>query len=161
MEWDEYKINAHWIVKRLQNRTHTYDDCMQLAYLGFLTAKRTYKTGKSSFKTYASLRINGYIKDYFRAQDFVPRLARKRGVVVRYQSIKDEHQKFDLTGLKIGEYLYGLTKLEKLVMTLYYEAGITMAEIGKVIGISESRISQIHQSVIIRLRKRFLKREAA
>jgi RNA polymerase sigma factor for flagellar operon FliA len=54
----------------------------------------------------------------------------------------------------------GLNREEKLVLVLYYSEGLTMAEIGLVLDLSESRVSQIHKDVIARLRRRF-KDEAA
>lgn len=49
----------------------------------------------------------------------------------------------------------GLNREEKLVLVLYYTEGLTMAEIGMVLDLSESRVSQIHKDVIARLRRRF------
>lgn len=49
----------------------------------------------------------------------------------------------------------GLNREERLVLILYYTEGLTMAEIGMVLDLSESRVSQIHKDVINRLRKRF------
>ncbi len=42
-----------------------------------------------------------------------------------------------------------------MVLVLYYTEGLTMAEIGLVLDLSESRVSQIHKDVIERLRRRF------
>lgn len=51
------------------------------------------------------------------------------------------------------EYLTkGLSKTEKLVVILYYYGGMEMKEIGKTIDISESRVSQMHSSIISRLK---------
>jgi len=49
----------------------------------------------------------------------------------------------------------GLSREERLVLILYYFEDLTMAEIGVVLDLSESRVSQIHKDVIIRLRQRF------
>jgi|3_EtaG_2_1085321.scaffolds.fasta_scaffold00221_13 RNA polymerase sigma factor for flagellar operon FliA len=46
------------------------------------------------------------------------------------------------------------TKLEKNIVYLYYYEELTMKEIAKQLKISESRISQIHQSVLKRLKTR-------
>lgn len=47
-----------------------------------------------------------------------------------------------------------LPEREKLVIALYYYEGLTLKEIGKVLGVSESRISQMHTKAILRLRGR-------
>lgn len=44
---------------------------------------------------------------------------------------------------------------ERLVIRLYYFEGMTMAEIGSVLSLSESRVSQIHKDILVRLRHRF------
>ena len=49
----------------------------------------------------------------------------------------------------------GLNREERLVLILYYYEGLTMAEIGLVLDLSESRVSQIHKDVLNRLRSRF------
>jgi RNA polymerase sigma factor for flagellar operon FliA len=43
---------------------------------------------------------------------------------------------------------------ERLVLTLYYYEGLTLAEIGGVLGVTESRICQIHTKAILQLRSR-------
>ena len=49
----------------------------------------------------------------------------------------------------------GLSREERLVLILYYYEDLTMAEIGVVLDLSESRVSQIHKDVVGRLRNRF------
>ncbi|WP_103501775.1 MULTISPECIES: RNA polymerase sigma factor WhiG [Streptomyces] len=41
---------------------------------------------------------------------------------------------------------------EKTVVTLYYYEGLTLAEIGQVLGVTESRVSQIHSKSVLQLR---------
>ncbi len=43
---------------------------------------------------------------------------------------------------------------EKVVLTLYYYEGLTLAEIGEVLGVTESRVCQIHSKAVIQLRSR-------
>jgi RNA polymerase sigma factor FliA len=43
---------------------------------------------------------------------------------------------------------------EKLVLSLYYDEGLTLAEIGGVLGVTESRVSQIHTKAVLHLRAR-------
>ena len=49
----------------------------------------------------------------------------------------------------------GLAREERLVLILYYFEDMTMAEIGSVLNLSESRVSQIHKEILQRLRQRF------
>lgn len=41
---------------------------------------------------------------------------------------------------------------EKTVITLYYYEGLTLAEIGEILGVTESRVSQIHTKSVLQLR---------
>jgi RNA polymerase sigma factor for flagellar operon FliA len=43
---------------------------------------------------------------------------------------------------------------ERLVLTLYYYEALTLAEIGQVLGVTESRVCQIHTKAILQLRAR-------
>ncbi len=47
-----------------------------------------------------------------------------------------------------------LPEREKLVLALYYDEELNLKEIGEVIGVSESRVSQIHSQAALRLRAR-------
>jgi RNA polymerase sigma factor for flagellar operon FliA len=51
----------------------------------------------------------------------------------------------------------GLTDRERMVISLYYVDELTLKEIGEVMNLTESRISQIHSAVIMRLRKKLVK----
>ena len=48
----------------------------------------------------------------------------------------------------------GLPDREKLVLALYYDEELNLKEIGEVIGVSESRVSQIHSQAAMRLKAR-------
>jgi RNA polymerase sigma factor FliA len=43
---------------------------------------------------------------------------------------------------------------EKIVLTLYYYKGMTLAEIGDVLGVSESQVCQIQTKAVLRMRAR-------
>lgn len=45
-----------------------------------------------------------------------------------------------------------LPEREKMVVTLYYYEGLTLAEIGQVLGVTESRICQMHTKAVLALR---------
>jgi len=50
-----------------------------------------------------------------------------------------------------------LPKKERLVVSLYYYDELTMKEIGKVLGVNESRVSQLHTKSMLRLRTKLKK----
>ena len=47
-----------------------------------------------------------------------------------------------------------LTERDRLMMSLYYERGLTMKEIGEKLGVDESRVSQLHSAALARLESR-------
>ncbi len=52
------------------------------------------------------------------------------------------------------EAIAGLPERERLVMGLYYDEELNLREIGAILGVSESRVSQIHSQAVIRLQAR-------
>ncbi len=46
----------------------------------------------------------------------------------------------------------GLSRAERLIVVLYYYEGMTMKEIGATLDLSESRVSQMHSSILLRLK---------
>jgi RNA polymerase sigma factor for flagellar operon FliA len=57
----------------------------------------------------------------------------------------------------IARYLQNLPERQRLVMTLYYYESLTLKEIGQMLTITESRVSQIHSAVVTDLRKKLTK----
>ena len=47
-----------------------------------------------------------------------------------------------------------LPEREQAVLILYYDDGLTLAEIGEALGVTESRVSQIHTKAVLQLRSR-------
>jgi RNA polymerase sigma factor for flagellar operon FliA len=54
----------------------------------------------------------------------------------------------------LGDAIARLPEREKLVVTLYYYEELTLREIGEVLGVTESRVSQLHTKAILRLKAR-------
>ena len=71
--------------------------------------------------------------------------------VIKDKKSKDpliEAQKRDLKSLLTK----GLSRAERLIIVLYYYEEMTMKEIGATLDLSESRVSQMHSSIVARLK---------
>jgi RNA polymerase sigma factor for flagellar operon FliA len=51
-------------------------------------------------------------------------------------------------------FLKGLSRAERLIIVLYYYESLTMKEIGATLDLSESRVSQMHSSILSRMKAR-------
>ena len=54
----------------------------------------------------------------------------------------------------LGNAISGLPEREQLVMSLYYDEELNLREIGAILGVSESRVCQIHSQALMRLKAR-------
>ena len=66
----------------------------------------------------------------------------------------DPEQLMDQSELRdrIADAIAALPEREKLVVALYYYENLTLREIGEVLGVTESRVSQLHTKAVLRLR---------
>lgn len=60
----------------------------------------------------------------------------------------------DQLNLHLAEAIKQLPEREQLVLSLYYDEELNLKEIGAVLGVSESRVSQIHSQAALRLRSK-------
>ena len=78
--------------------------------------------------------------------------------VVEDKKALNAQENLEMQELKsaLVERLDELKENERLVVTLYYYEKLTLKEIGKVLDISESRVSQIHSKAIFKLRSKLM-----
>lgn len=65
----------------------------------------------------------------------------------------EEYQKKEIKRA-LADALKTLSKREQMVMSLYYYDELTLKEIAEVLGVTESRVSQIHSKIILSLRSK-------
>jgi RNA polymerase sigma factor for flagellar operon FliA len=75
------------------------------------------------------------------------------GLVGQLPSPLDRLQKEDFQKT-LSHAIASLPERERLVLALYYEEELNLREVGEVLGVSESRISQIHSQAMLRLQAR-------
>lgn len=66
-----------------------------------------------------------------------------------YRSVEDDRRRHCLV-----EAIGSLSEREQVVLSLYYDKDMTLKEIGEVLGVSESRVCQIHGEAAVRLKAR-------
>ncbi|MHB0975847.1 MAG: RNA polymerase sigma factor WhiG [Candidatus Aquicultorales bacterium] len=69
-------------------------------------------------------------------------------------SSPDPSEAFEFEEMKelLAEVLEKLTERERTVIALYYYEGMTLKEIGEILGVTESRVSQLHTKAVLRLK---------
>jgi RNA polymerase sigma factor for flagellar operon FliA len=55
---------------------------------------------------------------------------------------------------RLADAIESLPERERLVIALYYYENLTLREIGEVLGVTESRVSQLHTKAVLRLKSR-------
>jgi RNA polymerase sigma factor for flagellar operon FliA len=206
---------AHQMIARLPANVEL-DDMIQAGMMGLMDAVARFEQSQGvAFEVYATNRIRGAMLDELRANDWLPRSARKSqrdienavhrvegrlkrapteaeiarelGIsVADYQQMLSEARGAqllyldDLGGGDDDDYLERhvadagadpsaivgdrrfraalvaaieqLPEREKLLMSLYYEQDMNLKEIGAVLGVTESRVCQLHSQAVARLR---------
>ncbi|OZM74227.1 FliA/WhiG family RNA polymerase sigma factor [Amycolatopsis antarctica] len=61
---------------------------------------------------------------------------------------------------QLAEAIAQLAERDRVVVSLYYFESLTLAEIGKVLGVTESRVSQLHTRAVLRLRAKLVEQQA-
>jgi RNA polymerase sigma factor for flagellar operon FliA len=207
---------AHQMIARLPANVEL-DDMIQAGMIGLMDAVGRFEESQGTqFEVYAASRIRGAMLDELRANDWLPRSARKsqrdienaihrlegrlkrapseaeiarelaisvadyqemlndaRGAQLVYfddigggdddESYLERHvadegsdpseilrNKRFRTALVAG--IEELPEREKLLMSMYYEQDMNLREIGAVMGVTESRVCQLHSQAVARLR---------
>jgi RNA polymerase sigma factor for flagellar operon FliA len=73
---------------------------------------------------------------------------------IRDPNATDPQEELDAAEFKdrLADAIEGLPDRERLVIALYYYENLTLREIGEVLGVTESRVSQLHTKAVLGLR---------
>ena len=82
-----------------------------------------------------------------------------RAVITGLHNLADENGPDILTAIErremkeiLADLIRELPRSERLILSLYYYEGLKMSEIGNLLGITESRVSQFHARAVTLLR---------
>ena len=76
----------------------------------------------------------------------------------RHDGPGGQYERIELRQM-LAEAINRMGEREKIVLTLYYYENLTLAEIGNVLGVTESRVCQIHTKAVLHLRSRLAAQE--
>jgi RNA polymerase sigma factor (sigma-70 family) len=129
-------------------------DLVQSGIVGLLQAHERYgRPPDDGFAAYATPRIRGAMLDAVRAGDWSPRSLRRRERSIEAAKARIEKS----TGERASAAaIDALPERERVIFLLYYDEDLMMREIGARLQVSESRICQIHNSIIKGLRAAML-----
>ncbi len=173
------KVLARRFSRRLPPSV-SHDDLLGAGTLGLVdSVLRRRGSDKNSFECYTRIRIRGAMYDELRAHDWLPRRCRsqqkevKKGAphpvaVIHFDDLPpgsertpadqtDHWNPIEVLAKKriaslLKEEINQLPKRDQLVLRLHYFRGMQLKEIGRLLGVSEARISQIHHRALSQLR---------
>ena len=175
-EIDQWRHLVWYVVNRIKARlpvSVSEDELFSAGMYGLMRAARSYDPSRGAgFKTYAYHRIRGAILDDLRRLDFLPRSLRDRArtngedapSMVAIPTDEDGHESLaarPAAAVSEQEDMHEVLHREidnlpdkmRIVMALYYREGVKMRDIGEKLGLTESRVSQIHSNAVTRLRR--------
>lgn len=86
-------------------------------------------------------------------------IAAGRGTASLAETLPDDYAEDPVANLvdqdsrrQLADAIAQLAERDRIVVTLYYFENLTLAEIGRVLGVTESRVCQLHTRAVLRLR---------
>lgn len=148
-----YKTNKNYI---------ELEDLVNYGVLGLVEAIDNFDESKNVlFKTYAYIRIQGYIRDELRkskqyeinycAEDYLSEMY--KGIDRNITEIENESLK-----KQVRKYMSEVDEKSKLVLSLIYDQNLNQREIGKILNVSASYVSMIYNKVLKTLKEKLWKK---
>lgn len=147
-----------WVPRLVRNRAGQYNDAVGKLRKRLGREPSSYEVGRALDMTVAEVEklrresnlTSVYTLNQQDNDDDDPRTLRRLDALMDHRSETpfDQLVSRDLARSLIG----ALARNEKTVVALYYQEGLTMKEIGRVMGISESRVCQIHTKTLKKLK---------
>lgn len=103
--------------------------------------------------------LNGLTIGHFRSGDSEEEGIEADSLPIHYSPISPAESPFEAVSRRevrqvLARVIDQLPEREQLILSLYYKEELTMKEIGQILGVNESRVSQLHTRSMLRLRGR-------
>jgi RNA polymerase sigma factor (sigma-70 family) len=135
-------------------RQATFDEILSAAFLGLVDAAAHYKEEKGEFKFFAPSYIRGAISKYFKELGW-----NYRSGVLWYSanvfSLSQGNDIIDERSNGFDELIEVLPIMNRKIVKWRYEDNLTSKEIAELVGVGESRISQILKSSLDLIKSHF------
>ncbi|HVT90847.1 MAG TPA: sigma-70 family RNA polymerase sigma factor [Tepidisphaeraceae bacterium] len=154
-QWHLINRIAHAIHRRLPPKVE-FGDLISDGFIGLHDASSRFDSaGQRRFEDYAAVRIRGAILDGLRQRAGTRRrLFNTRHRSAHFETVKADLVCIDRTPDQIDEMQWKqnafarLSRRTRLMFQLYYLEGLTMRQTADCLGITESRISQLHKRTL-------------
>ncbi len=157
------------------------DDLIAAGSMGLLDSViKNRNSDPAAFASYVRTRIRGAIQDELRASDWLPRRSRRAAddenrkgaprpvAIIRFEDLPPGSEnspasKDPLSNpanaldnrrlhANLHQALLSLPERDRLILKLHYFRGMKLREIGRLLGITEARVSQIHHRSLARMK---------
>ncbi len=103
--------------------------------------------------------LNGLTIGHFRSGDSEEDGIEADNLPLHYSPISPTESPFEAVSRRemrdlLAKAIAQLPEREQLILSLYYKEELTMKEIGQILGVNESRVSQLHTRAVLRMRGR-------
>lgn len=133
------------------------DDINQIAWIAYkATSDRFNDRLGNKFETLYRYKLHGYIKDEYRKHKISKRFGTHAKTIDICEHANEIHlsawDDYDLGSEFDKDSVSRLERKQRMVIVGRYAKGMTLKNVGKYIGVSEARASQLHSAAIKRLR---------
>lgn len=103
--------------------------------------------------------LNGLTIGHFRSGEAEEEGLEADNLPLHYSPISPTDSPFEAVSRRemrdlLAKAIAQLPEREQLILSLYYKEELTMKEIGQILGVNESRVSQLHTRAVLRMRGR-------
>lgn len=150
-----------WLPRKTREKTKKLEKVIQKLeqkYLRQVTPEEIAKEVDLPVDEVIALIDESYLSNILSIDDHIPQNADERdqqSFVIQDEKIKTPEESILFTERvkELSEAIKKLTEKEQIVLNLFYKEELTLTEIGQVLELSTSRISQIHSKTIKKLRQ--------